>query len=71
MVVPARMSGDFMSSDQRFLSPIGEDGHIRALAAIEADVLDLALDRYGSISEVCRRLKIGRSTFYRRLPHGR
>lgn len=47
---------------------LDEDGHIRPLAEIEADVLAAAMERYeGRLSEVARRLKIGRSTLYRRL----
>jgi DNA-binding NtrC family response regulator len=44
------------------------DGHIRALEAIEADVIRLAIGHYrGRMSEVARRLGIGRSTLYRKL----
>ncbi|MBB4642306.1 sigma-54-dependent transcriptional regulator [Rhizorhapis suberifaciens] len=44
------------------------DGHIRALAAIEADVIRLAIGHYrGRMTEVARRLGIGRSTLYRKL----
>ncbi|CAN5375865.1 sigma-54 dependent transcriptional regulator [soil metagenome] len=44
------------------------DGHIRQLAEIEADVVRLAIGHYrGRMSEVARRLGIGRSTLYRKL----
>lgn len=44
------------------------DGHIRALEAIEADVIRLAIGHYrGRMTEVARRLGIGRSTLYRKL----
>ena len=44
------------------------DGNLRALHEIEADVIRLAICRYrGRMSEVARRLNIGRSTLYRRL----
>lgn len=44
------------------------DGNLRALQDIEADVIRLAICRYrGRMSEVARRLNIGRSTLYRRL----
>jgi transcriptional regulator of acetoin/glycerol metabolism len=44
------------------------DGHLRKLSDIEADVIALAVNRYGgSVSEVSRRLCIGRTTLYRRL----
>lgn len=46
---------------------LGEDGHIRPLAEIEADALEFALRRYdGQMSEAARRLGIGRSTLYRK-----
>ncbi|MBU3076501.1 sigma-54-dependent transcriptional regulator [Sphingomonas quercus] len=44
------------------------DGHIRRLEAIEADIIRLAIGHYeGRMSEVARRLGIGRSTLYRKL----
>ena len=46
---------------------LGEDGHIRPLAEIEADAVECALARYdGQMSEAARRLGIGRSTLYRK-----
>jgi DNA-binding NtrC family response regulator len=45
-----------------------DDGHLRALEDIEADIIRLAIGHYrGRMSEVARRLKIGRSTLYRKL----
>lgn len=47
---------------------ISETGEIRALEEIEADMIRLALGRYrGHMTEVARRLKIGRSTLYRKM----
>lgn len=44
------------------------NGHIRQLAEIEADVIRLAIGHYrGRMTEVARRLGIGRSTLYRKL----
>lgn len=44
------------------------DGHIRTLEEIEADVIRLAIGHYrGRMTEVARRLGIGRSTLYRKL----
>jgi DNA-binding NtrC family response regulator len=44
------------------------DGHLRPLEEIEADVIRLAIGHYrGRMSEVARRLRIGRSTLYRKL----
>ncbi|WP_246047454.1 helix-turn-helix domain-containing protein [Hankyongella ginsenosidimutans] len=43
-------------------------GHVRALQDLEADAIRFAVARYrGRMSEVARRLGIGRSTLYRRL----
>lgn len=43
-------------------------GEIRALAEMEAEMIRLAIDHYnGQMSEVARRLGIGRSTLYRKL----
>jgi DNA-binding NtrC family response regulator len=44
-----------------------EEGHVRSLDEIEADVIRFAIERYGGrMGEVARRLKIGRSTLYRK-----
>ncbi|MBU2583378.1 MAG: sigma-54 dependent transcriptional regulator [Alphaproteobacteria bacterium] len=47
---------------------IDTDGDIRPLDEIEADMIRLALGRYrGHMTEVAKRLKIGRSTLYRKM----
>jgi len=47
---------------------LGEDGNVRPLGDIEAEVIRLALDHYhGQMSKVARRLGIGRSTLYRKV----
>jgi len=44
------------------------EGHLRALEAVERDLIELAIDHYaGHMSEIARRLGIGRSTLYRKL----
>ncbi|MGQ0559064.1 MAG: sigma 54-interacting transcriptional regulator [Sphingosinicella sp.] len=44
------------------------DGHLRPLEEIESDVIRLAIGHYrGRMTEVARRLGIGRSTLYRKL----
>jgi DNA-binding NtrC family response regulator len=44
------------------------DGHVRPLEEIESDIIRLAIGHYrGRMSEVARRLGIGRSTLYRKL----
>ena len=46
------------------------EGHIRPLEDIESEVVRFAISHYrGQMSEVARRLHIGRSTLYRKLEH--
>lgn len=46
----------------------GDDGEMRPMEEIERDLLQLAIDHYdGHMSEVSRRLGIGRSTLYRKV----
>ena len=46
----------------------GDDGEMRELVDVERDILQLAIDHYdGHMSEVSRRLGIGRSTLYRKV----
>ncbi len=50
------------------IAAIGESGDVRRLDAIEADMIRLALGRYrGHMTEVAKRLGIGRSTLYRKM----
>ncbi|RZV53371.1 MAG: sigma-54-dependent Fis family transcriptional regulator [Sphingomonadaceae bacterium] len=50
------------------VSVFDDDGHIRQLSDIEADLIRLAIGHYrGRMTEVARRLGIGRSTLYRKL----
>lgn len=61
---PVPESQEVPESDIAF----GADGHIRSLAEIEAHVIRIAISRYrGRMTEVARRLGIGRSTLYRKL----
>jgi DNA-binding NtrC family response regulator len=47
---------------------ITDGGHVRKLEEVEADMIRLALNRYrGQMSEVARKLGIGRSTLYRKM----
>jgi DNA-binding NtrC family response regulator len=47
---------------------LGADGHVRPMETLEADAIRFAIDRYrGRMTEVARRLRIGRSTLYRKL----
>jgi DNA-binding NtrC family response regulator len=50
------------------LALLDASGHMRALADIEAEAIRFAIGHYrGQMSEVARRLRIGRSTLYRKL----
>ena len=47
---------------------LSETGDIRPLEAVEADMIRLAIGRYrGRMTEIARRLGIGRSTLYRKM----
>ncbi len=51
-----------------FLRSLDETGHVRSLSAIEEEMIRIAIDHYGGrMTEVARRLGIGRSTLYRKL----
>ena len=50
------------------LALLGSAGDVRPLADIEAEVIRFAIAHYrGQMSEVARKLQIGRSTLYRKL----
>ena len=50
------------------ITAVTEGGHIRRLEEIEKDMIRLALHRYrGQMSQVARKLGIGRSTLYRKM----
>ena len=50
------------------LAMVGDNGEVRALEDMEAEIIRFAITHYrGQMSEVARRLKIGRSTLYRKL----
>jgi DNA-binding NtrC family response regulator len=52
----------------RYITATRSNGHIKPLAKIEAEAIELAMERYkGNHSEVARRLKISRTTLYRKL----
>jgi DNA-binding NtrC family response regulator len=63
---PATAPGNHASGDA--LPLVGSDGHVRPMEMLEAEAIRFAIDRYrGRMTEVARRLKIGRSTLYRKL----
>ena len=50
------------------LDLLDDNGEVRPLEHIEADTIRFAITHYrGQMSEVARRLRIGRSTLYRKL----
>jgi len=50
------------------VSIMDREGHLRSLEEIERDLIEFAIDNYsGHMSEVARRLGIGRSTLYRKV----
>jgi DNA-binding NtrC family response regulator len=64
----SRSSSEAALSGNPGLTLFQGDGHIRPLELIEADVIRLAIGHYrGRMTEVARRLGIGRSTLYRKL----
>ncbi|HRK19588.1 MAG TPA: sigma-54 dependent transcriptional regulator [Hyphomicrobiaceae bacterium] len=70
-VVPHTVAVPPVSSGQKSalgIPAVDEAGDIRSLEAIEADMIRLALGRYrGHMTEVAKRLNIGRSTLYRKM----
>lgn len=50
------------------ISLVDASGQVRPLEEVEADMIRFAIERYrGRMSEVARRLRIGRSTLYRKI----
>jgi len=57
-----------LAPDSPGLALLGERGDVRPLEEIEAEVIRFAIAHYrGQMSEVARKLQIGRSTLYRKL----
>ena len=51
-----------------YMRSLDDDGHVRKLEDVEAEMIRTAIDHYGGrMTEVARRLSIGRSTLYRKL----
>jgi DNA-binding NtrC family response regulator len=61
--VPSANGGDAVG-----IPALSEEGDIRSLEAVEADMIRLAFGRYrGRMTEIAKRLGIGRSTLYRKM----
>lgn len=67
--VPAMLGGGAEAeSEAGKVNALDDKGNVRALADVESEMIRLAIDHYrGQMSEVARRLGIGRSTLYRKL----
>ena len=66
-IEPAR-AGQVSDGNALGVPIVTEGGHIRTLEEVEADMIKLAMHRYrGQMSEVARKLGIGRSTLYRKM----
>ena len=51
-----------------FLRSLDENGHVRSMAMLEEEIIRIAIEHYGGrMTEVAKRLGIGRSTLYRKL----
>ena len=68
-IVPRTVDVSATAGSQAIGIPaVTEDGEMRSLEAMEADMIRLALARYrGHMTEVAKRLNIGRSTLYRKM----
>lgn len=66
-VAAARPANDTGAAPQP-VAIFAENGHLRKLEEVERDLIELAIEHYaGHMSEIARRLGIGRSTLYRKL----
>ena len=64
----SKQSSDLALGGASGVTLFTNDGHLRTLEEIEADIIRLAIGHYrGRMTEVARRLGIGRSTLYRKL----
>jgi DNA-binding NtrC family response regulator len=65
---PAAIAGQVTDGSALGIPVVTAGGHIRTLEEVEADMIRIALHRYrGQMSEVARKLGIGRSTLYRKM----
>jgi DNA-binding NtrC family response regulator len=63
-----KQSSDAAVNGMGAITVFDQDGHVRPLEEIEADLIRLAIGHYrGRMTEVAKRLGIGRSTLYRKL----
>jgi DNA-binding NtrC family response regulator len=56
------------ADDMKAVSVFDREGHLRSLEEVERDLIEFAIQNYsGHMSEIARRLGIGRSTLYRKV----
>ncbi|MDE0941929.1 MAG: sigma-54 dependent transcriptional regulator [Alphaproteobacteria bacterium] len=68
MTTPSLINGNGAAGAPGALQALNDTGDVRTLDAMEADMIRLAIDKYaGQMTEVARRLGIGRSTLYRKV----
>lgn len=69
MSVPNIIEGNMQEeSEQESIQFLNTDGHVRTFAEMEHDIIEKAVKHYkGHMSEIARRLHIGRSTLYRKM----
>jgi DNA-binding NtrC family response regulator len=68
MAAPPRAEGPRAMPTAGTLRALDDRGNVRSLAEIEVEMIRFAIEHYnGQMSEVARRLGIGRSTLYRKL----
>ncbi|KEC55693.1 hypothetical protein O9A_00471 [Bartonella koehlerae C-29] len=64
-IIESNMQEDHEQESVKFLDV---DGHVRTFAEMERDIIEKAFKHYkGHMSEIARRLRIGRSTLYRKI----
>jgi DNA-binding NtrC family response regulator len=67
-IVPQTIELKMPGASSLGISAVNDHGEIRPLEQVEADMIRLALGRYrGHMTEVAKRLGIGRSTLYRKM----
>jgi len=68
MAASSRESDDFEPRDPNVMRLIDDSGDVRKLEDIEAEAIRFALSHYrGQMSQMARKLGIGRSTLYRKM----
>ncbi|WP_183228684.1 sigma-54-dependent transcriptional regulator [Bartonella callosciuri] len=61
-------SNVYEDHEQELIQFLDTDGHVRTFAEMERDIIEKAVKHYkGHMSEIARRLHIGRSTLYRKI----